>query len=161
MTVSVMPKAGTTSTPPSSCSIGGAMAPNTPTSSLFGGIVWPTMVVYTIGSSEMWVTSCLAMTPQKRLEEYFGCSTMVPPAPSTVVHIDQLWAFTWKNGRNTRYTPPGCIEILDGPTRAAHSALAWVCTTALGREVVPEVNTMPAGAIGSGGRCGQSASSPF
>src|ERR1700722_4439696 len=160
MTVSVIPNAGTTFTPPSSCSIGGAMAPNTPTSSLFGGIVRPAMVVYTIGKSEMGGRACLGMTPQKRLAENFGCNTMVPPAPRTVVHIDQLWAFTWKNGRNTRYTPPGCIEILVGPTRAAHSALAWVCTTALGREVVPEVNTMPAGAIGSVGRCGQSASSP-
>ena len=45
MTVSVMPKAGTTFTPPSICSMGGAMAPKTPTSSLFGGISWPAVVV--------------------------------------------------------------------------------------------------------------------
>src|SRR6204780_3995148 len=145
MTGSGIPNAGTTLTPPSSCSIGGAMAPNTPTSSLFGGIVWPAMGVYTIGNNEMGGTSCLAMTPQKRLDENFGCSTIVPPAPSTVVHIDQLWAFTWKNGRNTRYTPPGCIEILVGPTRAAHNALAWLCTTALGGEGGPGGDTMPAG----------------
>src|ERR1700678_3275626 len=112
MTVSVIPNAGTTLTPPSSCSIGGAMAPNTPTSRVFGGIVWPTMVVYTIGSSEMWVTSCLAITPQKRLAENFGCSTIVPPAPSTVVHIDQLCAVTWKNGRDTKQHPPGTLEML-------------------------------------------------
>ena len=50
--------------------------------------------------------------------------------------------------------------MLLGPTWLAQSALAWVCTTAFGREVVPDVNMMPTGAIGSAGRSGQSASSP-
>ena len=108
----------------------------------------------------MWVTSCSAITDQNLLAENLGCSTTVPPAPSTVLHIAQLWEFTWKYGRKIRYTPPGCILMLVGPTLAAQRALAWVCTTAFGREVVPDVNMMPTGAIGSAGRSGQSASSP-
>ena len=46
----------------------------------------------------MWVTPWAATTSQNRLDENFGCSTIVPPTPS-VVHIDQLCALTWKNGR--------------------------------------------------------------
>ena len=47
-----------------------------------------------------------------------------------------------------------------GFTLAAHSALAWVCTTAFGFDVVPEVKRMPAGSIGSASRTGASATSP-
>ena len=47
--------------------------------------------------------------------------------------------------------------MLAGPMRLAQSAFAWVWTTALGREVVPDVNMMPAGAIGSAGRAGSAA----
>ena len=50
--------------------------------------------------------------------------------------------------------------MLVGLTFAAHNMLAWVCTTAFGLEVVPEVNMMPAGSNGSAGRCGASAGSP-
>ena len=41
--------------------------------------------------------------------------------------------------------------MLTGPLRDAQTALACVWTTAFGREVVPEVNMMPAGSIGSAG----------
>ena len=44
--------------------------------------------------------------------------------------------------------------MLFGPTGSAQIALAWVCTTALGREVVPEVYMIPTGSIGSVGRPG-------
>ena len=46
------------------------------------------------------------------------------------------------------------MSMLSGPTRLAQIALAWVCTTALGRDVVPEVNMIPTGSIGSAGRPG-------
>ena len=52
------------------------------------------------------------------------------------------------------------MEMLVGPTRAAHSALAWVCTTAFGCDVVPDVNRIPTGAIGSGVRTGASSGDP-
>ncbi len=55
----------------------------------------------TNGISEMWVTPCSAMTSQNRLAENFGCSTTVPPTPSTV-QIAQPWVLTWKNGRKHR-----------------------------------------------------------
>ncbi len=54
--------------------------------------------VNTNGSSEMWVTSRRTATSQKRLTDHFGISTIVPPTPS-VLQVDQLCAFTWKNGR--------------------------------------------------------------
>jgi hypothetical protein len=50
--------------------------------------------------------------------------------------------------------------MLRGPVRLAQMALAWVCTTALGLLVVPEVNMMQKGSIGSTGRPGQFAASP-
>jgi hypothetical protein len=50
---------------------------------------------------ERWVTRCFSTTSQNREEENLGWSTTVPPTPS-VVQNDQLWAFTWKKGRNTR-----------------------------------------------------------
>ena len=50
--------------------------------------------------------------------------------------------------------------MLSGATRPAHSALAWVCTTAFGREVVPDVKTIPAGSIGSAGRSGTDEAEP-
>ena len=59
------------------------------------------MAEYTKGMSDRWVTWCLVTTSQNRDEENFGWRTIVPPTPS-VVQNDQLWAFTWKNGRNTR-----------------------------------------------------------
>ena len=52
------------------------------------------------------------------------------------------------------------MSMLLGPTRLAQMALAWVCTTALGREVVPEVYMIPTGSIGSAGRPGKPSSSP-
>ena len=107
----------------------------------------------------MCVTRWATITSQKRLAENFGWSTIVPPTPS-VLHIDQLCALTWKNGRKIRYTPSGCMPMLFGPTRAAQSALAWVWTTAFGREVVPEVNMTPTGSMGSEGRTGASTRSP-
>jgi hypothetical protein len=45
--------------------------------------------------------------------------------------------------------------MLRGPSRLAHTALACVCTTAFGRLVVPDVNMIPNGSIGSGARPGQ------
>ena len=39
--------------------------------------------------------------------------------------------------------------MLDGLTFAAQSTLPWVCTTALGLEVVPDVNMIPTGRSGS------------
>ncbi len=42
--------------------------------------------------------------------------------------------------------------MLRGPVRLAQTALACVCTTALGRLVVPEVNMIPNGSMGSIGR---------
>src|SRR4051812_44280913 len=39
--------------------------------------------------------------------------------------------------------------MLRGPRRLAQIALACVCTTALGRFVVPDVNMIPNGSIGS------------
>src|SRR5581483_11089011 len=49
--------------------------------------------------------------------------------------------------------------MFDGPTRPAHSAFACVCTTAFGRDVVPDVNMIPAGSIGSGARVGAASGS--
>src|SRR5437773_11145988 len=49
--------------------------------------------------------------------------------------------------------------MLRGPVRLAQIALACVCTTALGRLVVPDVNMIPNGSIGSGARGVQSAAS--
>ena len=46
-----------------------------------------------------------------------------------------------------------------GPVRLAQIALACVCTTAFGRLVVPEVNMIPNGSIGSGARGVQSPAS--
>ena len=46
--------------------------------------------------------------------------------------------------------------MLRGPVRLAQIALAWVCTTAFGRLVVPDVNMIPNGSIGSGVRGTQS-----
>ncbi len=43
---------------------------------------------------------------------------------------------------------------------APQSALAWVQSTPLGREVVPEVYCTPTGAMGSAGRSGMVAGSP-
>ena len=51
-------------------------------------------------------------------------------------------------------------SMLRGPMRLAHTALAWVCTTAFGRLVVPEVNMIPKGSIGSAGRGVQSSAAP-
>src|SRR4051812_28246058 len=42
--------------------------------------------------------------------------------------------------------------MLRGPRRLAQIALACVCTTAFGRFVVPDVNMIPNGSIGSAGR---------
>ena len=39
--------------------------------------------------------------------------------------------------------------MLRGPMRLAQTALACVCTTAFGRLVVPDVNMIPKGSIGS------------
>ena len=50
--------------------------------------------------------------------------------------------------------------MLRGPSRLAHTALAWVCTTALGLLVVPDVNMMPNGSSGSAGRPGHAEASP-
>src|SRR5690606_10909747 len=50
--------------------------------------------------------------------------------------------------------------MLSGPTRDDQITLAWVCTTAFGRDVVPEVNMIPTGSIGSAGRAGSAAPSP-
>ena len=50
--------------------------------------------------------------------------------------------------------------MLSAPCRLAQIALAWVWTTAFGRDVVPDVYMMPTGAIGSASRSGQSAASP-
>src|SRR5207244_2364904 len=47
-----------------------------------------------------------------------------------------------------------------GPVRLAQIALACVCTTAFGRLVVPDVNMIPNGNIGSAGRGVQSSASP-
>ena len=47
----------------------------------------------------------------------------------------------------------GEVDVV-GTDLDAQSALAWVWTTALGREVVPEVYMIPAGSIGSIGRPG-------
>ena len=50
--------------------------------------------------------------------------------------------------------------MLAGLTFAAHSTFPWVCTTALGLDVVPEVNMIPTGRRGSGLRAGTAAASP-
>ena len=50
-------------------------------------------------------------------------------------------------------------SMLRGPMRLAQTALACVCTTALGRLVVPDVNMIPNGSIGSAGRGVHSAAS--
>ena len=50
--------------------------------------------------------------------------------------------------------------MLRGPVRLAQIALAWVWTTAFSRLVVPEVNMIPKGSIGSGSRPDQSPASP-
>ena len=49
---------------------------------------------------------------------------------------------------------------VDRALPAAQTAFAWVCTTAFGRDVVPDVYMIPTGAIGSASRFGQSAASP-
>jgi hypothetical protein len=134
-----------------SCSSGGAIAPNTAALRLFSGIGCPWTARYTKGISELCVTPRATTTSQNRLEENFGCSTTVPPIPS-IDHIDHDCALTWKNGRKTRYTESGSAPMFSGPTRVPHSVLAWVWTTALGRDVVPEVNMTPTGSIGSGSR---------
>ena len=92
-----MPQAAITRSP-SQLSSDGMTSPKTPTFSLCAGIGWPASALKTKGISEMWVTSCFITTSQKRLDENFGWSTIVPPAPS-VDQVDQLWAFTWKKGR--------------------------------------------------------------
>ena len=134
--------------------------PKTPTLSEFSGMGFPASALKTNGISEIWVTRLAVTTSQNRDDENLGCNTIVPPTPR-VVQKDQLWAFTWKNGRYTRYVSSGPIEMFAGPLRAAQSALAWVCTTAFGRDVVPEVNMMPAGASGSGARSGSSSASAY
>src|SRR5262245_40951393 len=45
--------------------------------------------------------------------------------------------------------------MLRGPRRLAQIAFAWVCTTAFGRLVVPDVNMIPNGSMGSAGRPAQ------
>ena len=59
-----------------------------------------------------------------------------------------------------RYRSSVPSAMLSGPTRDAQITLACVCTTAFGREVVPEVNMIPTGSIGSAGRSGSAAPSP-
>ena len=100
ITVSVMPHAGMT-WHFSQASSSGMINPNAPTLMVCSGIGWLASALNTNGISEMWVTPWAATTSQKRLDENFGCSTIVPQPPS-VVHSDQLWALTWKNGRYTR-----------------------------------------------------------
>ena len=51
------------------------------------------------------------------------------------------------------------MSMLRGPVRLAQIALAWVCTTALGRLVVPDVNMIPNGSMGSVARPAQSPAS--
>src|SRR6478735_3144946 len=51
--------------------------------------------------------------------------------------------------------------MLSGPTRVDQITLACVWTTALGRDVVPEVNMIPTGSIGSAARSGKDAPSPW
>jgi hypothetical protein len=58
------------------------------------------------------------------------------------------------------YRSPVPSAMLSGPTREAQITFACVCTTAFGRDVVPEVNMMPTGSIGSAGRSGSAAASP-
>src|SRR3954467_5897677 len=52
------------------------------------------------------------------------------------------------------------MSMLRGPVRLAQIGLACVCTTAFGRLVVPDVNMIPNGSIGSGARGAKSAASP-
>lgn len=50
--------------------------------------------------------------------------------------------------------------MLRGPVRLAQIALACVCTTAFGRLVVPDVNMIPNGSIGSVARAVNSGAPP-
>jgi hypothetical protein len=58
------------------------------------------------------------------------------------------------------YRSPPPSAMLSGPTREAQITFACVCTTAFGRDVVPEVNMIPTGSIGSAARSGSAAPSP-
>src|ERR1700730_12459186 len=59
-----------------------------------------------------------------------------------------------------RYVSSVVRSMLRGPVRLAQMALAWVWTTALGRLVVPDVNMIPNGSMGTGARSTQWAASP-
>src|SRR5829696_8923385 len=134
VTSSVMPYAATTRMPSISESTG-MIRPNTPTRTVWpSGMPCSNAALMTNGMSEMWVTECLAIVGHMPLAENFGCSTTVPPAPSTD-QIAQLCEFTWKNGRNARYVSSAVKSMLVGFTLAAHRTLPWLCRTAFGFDV--------------------------
>src|SRR5690606_22823033 len=80
--------------------------------------------------------------------------TAVAPA-HRVASIEYACALVWNSGRVTMWTSSARRPWWVALMRAPHSALAWVQSTPLGRDVVPEVYWTEKGAIGSCGRAGR------
>src|SRR5690606_16121860 len=93
-------------------------------------------------------------TGQKRLAEKRGETTAVAPA-HRVASIEYACALVWNSGSVTIWTSSARRSWWVALMRAPHSALAWVQSTPLGREVVPEVYCTENGAIGSYARAGR------
>src|SRR5262249_40229962 len=95
------------------------------------------------------VAWCAAATGQNRLAEKRGCSTTVAPLHSAG-STHQEKPTTWNSGRDTWQTSSGRRARCKALSLAPHSRLACVHPTPLGVPVVPVVNRIIAGRIGSG-----------
>ena len=137
--------------PHSSSSIG-MISPNTPTrSGARRACRPPSACGITNGISEMWVIS-VARRPRPRSGwcDHFGMSTDGgadaedrEDRPALGVHVEERQV-----DQVAVVGPQVDVARADA---AGPDALAWVCTTALGLLVVPEVNMIPNGRIGSMG----------
>src|SRR5260221_11919816 len=117
----------------------GTISPNTPTRSAVCGRSGDPNVLMQNGISEMWVMPCCATTSQKRLVDHLGISTAVAPAPSTEKK-DQLWALTWKNGREMRGGSSGARAGFGAPKPLGPTPLGGGCAPAFGLVGVAAVN---------------------
>src|ERR1700738_2531792 len=84
-------------------------------------------------------------TSQNLVAEKRGTSTMVPPAHN-VASVEYPRALMWNKGRWTKCTSSAPRLSWVALIFAVQRALAWVSTTALGRDVVPDVYWIHAGA---------------
>ncbi len=66
-----------------------------------------------------------------------------------VVRVEYARALMWNSGRWTRWTSSAVSPSWAALTLAVQRALAWVSTTALGSDVVPDVYWIHAGASGA------------